>query len=326
MQMDYAVPTTAPQAGGRTAPWRRGPRVWRSALAAAVALGTWVACAQYFVPQQVYGHWLSARNAQMARQQGIGLGDYAVTIDAKVVDPALKNLSAITYDYDQDRLLAVTNGAPMELLVLSKTGEVRQRAPLVGFGDAEGLAYLGDGRVVIADEKQQRLSVLRLPAQGEPLNAAYGQYLSLQLGARHNNKGFEGVTYDAVKDRLFVIKERDPRALYEVSGLIRSADAHALGITLRGLDTWLSRSVFAKDLSDGYYDAATGHLLLLSDESKNITEVDADGNLVSLRSLRAAFSDLRHDAPQAEGITLDSAGNLYVVSEPNLFYAFKKAR
>lgn len=326
MQMDYAVPTTPPQAGRHTAPWRPRPRVWRSALAAALAVGTWMACAEYLLPQQVYGHWLSARNAQMARQQGIGLGDYSVTIDARVVDPALKNLSAITYDYDQDRLLAVTNGAPMELLALSKAGEVQQRFPLVGFGDAEGLAYLGEGRVVIADEKQQRLSLVHLPAEGASLDAKHGHYLTLQLGARHNNKGFEGVTYDAVKDRLFVIKERDPRALYEVSGLVRSADAHALGITLRDLAPWLSRSVFARDLSDGYYDGATGHLLLLSDESKNITELDADGNLVSLRSLRAAFSDLAHDAPQAEGITLDTAGNLYVVSEPNLFYAFKKAR
>jgi uncharacterized protein YjiK len=33
---------------------------------------------------------------------------------------------------------------------------------------------------------------------------------------------------------------------------------------------------------------------------------------------------LKESVGQAEGLTRDDAGNLYVVSEPNLFYRFRK--
>ncbi|MCY1465245.1 SdiA-regulated [compost metagenome] len=49
-----------------------------------------------------------------------------------------------------------------------------------------------------------------------------------------------------------------------------------------------------------------------------------DGELISTRNLVGWLSELKHSAPQPEGVTLDKDGNLYVVSEPNLFYAFRK--
>ncbi|MCJ2374054.1 SdiA-regulated domain-containing protein [Pseudomonas sp. RGM 3321] len=87
---------------------------------------------------------------------------------------------------------------------------------------------------------------------------------------------------------------------------------------------WITKSVAARDLSDGHYDPRTGHLLLLSDQSRSITELDGKGRFVSIRSLLGAFSDLQNSAPQPEGLTMDRDGNLYVVSEPNLFYKFSK--
>jgi len=84
------------------------------------------------------------------------------------------------------------------------------------------------------------------------------------------------------------------------------------------------RDLFVTDLSSLHYDTSTGHLLALSDESKMIVEMDANGKPVSSFSLRGGNQGLAKDVPQAEGMTMDDQGNLYVISEPNLFYAFKK--
>lgn len=299
------------------------PKWIGAALLLIVLVLAYTASSRYFIHQQIYAQLRTAWAGDAAPGQNIWLPDYKVVIDGKVVESTLRNLSAITYDYDQNRLLAITNNTPMELLVLSKAGDIVSRYPLEGFKDTEGLAYLGHGRVVVADEDLQRLNVVTLPTEVRPIKADDTQFISLAINLTNTNKGFEGVTYDAEHDRLFAIKERDPRQLFEVTGMINSIGA-PLKIKVADLTSWVDRSVFARDMSDGYYDAATGHMLILSDQSKSITELDQDGNFVSTRSLRGGISDMKDSAPQAEGMTMDSDGNLYVVSEPNLFYQFKK--
>lgn len=299
------------------------PKWIGAALLLIVLVLAYTASSRYFIHQQIYAQLRTAWAGDTAPGQNIWLPDYKVVIDGKVVESTLRNLSGITYDYDQNRLLAITNNTPMELLVLSKAGDIVSRYPLEGFKDTEGLAYLGHGRVVVADEDLQRLNVVTLPTEVRPIKADDTQFISLAINLTNTNKGFEGVTYDAEHDRLFAIKERDPRQLFEVAGMINSIGA-PLKIKVADLTSWVDRSVFARDLSDGYYDAATGHMLILSDQSKSIIELDQDGNFVSTRSLRGGISDMKQSAPQAEGMTMDSDGNLYVVSEPNLFYQFKK--
>ncbi|WP_449430490.1 SdiA-regulated domain-containing protein [Pseudomonas putida] len=283
-----------------------------------------VEAARSFWPQQVYAHLSNHWTGDTAPGQNVWLPAYRVEIDAKVVEKDLSNLSGITYDYDRDRLLAITNGIPMELLELSKSGEIQARYPLVDFQDTEGLAYLGNGRLAISDETLQRLDVITLPEHPQPIYASQAQWITLDINPTHRNKGFEGVTYDARHDRLYAIKEREPRQLFEVTGMLAALSNQPLRITVSDRRDWVKRSVFATDLSDGYYDPRTGHLLLLSDQSKNITELDGDGRFVSIRSLRAGLGGLNRDAPQPEGMTMDSDGNLYVVSEPNLFYMLKR--
>jgi uncharacterized protein YjiK len=273
--------------------------------------------------EQAYGHWHNAWTGNTAPADNLWLPDFAVTLDAKVVEPGLRNLSGITYDYDNDRLLAITNDTPVELLVLSKEGDIEGRYPLTGFQDPEAITYVGHDRVVIAEERKQRLDMITLPRSPQPLSATQAQTVTLGLGLAHNNKGLEGVTYDPATDRLFAIKERDPLQMWAVTGLMGSVQG-PVNVSVTDLTPWLTRNRYGSDLSDGYFDPVTRHLLLLSDQSKNITELDAEGRFVSIRSLRANLGGLAKDAPQAEGITMDTDGNLYVVSEPNLFYRFER--
>jgi len=250
------------------------------------------------------------------------LPGYHVVIDGRVVEGVERNLSSITYDADLDRLLAVVNGGPAELLVLSKGGEPLERYPLAGFGDVEGIAYMGNGRVAVSDERNQRISVFQLPASPRPIDMSEAQFFSIGID-RNGNKGFEGLSYDAAGDRLFIVKERDPRQLYEVRGLAASLDG-PMQLAIDDRTAWIDDQVFATDLSDIHFDAGTGHLILLSDESRLAMELDGNGRMVSYRSFNALTSDMPHSAPHPEGVTLDDDGTLYVVSEPNLFYSFRR--
>jgi len=79
-----------------------------------------------------------------------------------------------------------------------------------------------------------------------------------------------------------------------------------------------------RDLSSLQYDERSGHLLALSDESRLILELAVDGRPLSTMSLSKGRQGLQKTVPQAEGIAMDDDGVLYLVSEPNLFYVFKK--
>lgn len=300
---------------------RRATKLWL--LVALLGAGTGLAVSEH-------EHWderlefdiRSGLNASAAPGKNISLPDYRAYIDAKPVKGIEKNLSAVAYDYDQDRLLAVINGGPAELIAMSKSGDVVGRYPLVGFEDIEGVAYMGGGRVVVTDERLQQLDFFQLPAT--PRSIYLDEVQSLSLGINLNgNKGFEGVTYDAEKDRLYVVKEKNPRQLYEISG-VGSSLGQRMHIQIRDRTDWIGESIFATDLSDIHFDPKTRHLVLLSDESKLLFEMTENGELVSTRNLVGWLTELKHSAPQPEGVTLDKDGNLYVVSEPNLFYAFRK--
>jgi uncharacterized protein YjiK len=248
------------------------------------------------------------------------LPEYRVRIDAKVVPGVSDNLSGLTYDERRDQLWAVVNN-PEELLTLSTDGEVLARYPLSGFEDVEGITYLGDNLLLLAEERQHALVVVEVPEQPGALFRE--DYRALTLGIElGGNQGFEGVGYDRAGDRLFVVKEHSPRKLYEIRGLKASIEGD-FNLEVIDREAWVE-NVFATDLSSVHYDEQTGHLALLSDESKVLMELDGEGKLISFRSLLGGFAGLQDSVPQGEGMTLDDRGNLYLVSEPNLFYKFER--
>jgi uncharacterized protein YjiK len=62
----------------------------------------------------------------------------------------------------------------------------------------------------------------------------------------------------------------------------------------------------------------------LSDESRLLVEYDADRELIGIMPLWRGWHGLDRSIPQAEGGTVDPEGNIYIVSEPNLFYRFRR--
>jgi uncharacterized protein YjiK len=254
------------------------------------------------------------------QERSLWLPEYRVRIDAKAVPGVSDNLSGLTYDERRNRLWAVVNN-PEELLALSTEGEVLARYPLSGFSDVEGITYLGDNLLLLAEERNQALLVVEVPERPGALFREDYRALTLSIEAG-GNQGFEGAGYDRAGDRLFVVKEHSPRKLYEIRGLKSSIEGD-FNLEVIDREAWIE-NVFATDLSSVHYDERTGHLALLSDESKVLMELDGKGKLISFRSLLGGFAGLQDSVAQGEGMTFDDRGNLYLVSEPNLFYKFER--
>ncbi|MAG66372.1 SdiA-regulated domain-containing protein [Pseudomonas abyssi] len=260
--------------------------------------------------------WL--RPATPLPPSALSLQDFRVTLPAVVVAGIGDDLSGITHDGDHDRLLAITNSGPEQLLVLDRQGSLLAQHALIGFKDTEDLAWLGDGLLAIVEERVHRISILPLPSGDAPLRRADARQLTLGIGVSDDNKGFEGIAYDRSRDLLYLVKERDPQRLYRVAGL-RSTLQGDLQLDVQDLTAWIDDAGVSSDLSAITVEPRSGHLVLLSDESRLLFELGPQGQLLSQRSLGRGVG-LQEPMPQPEGVILDDRGELFVVSEPNLFY------
>ncbi|RDH99975.1 uncharacterized protein YjiK [Pseudomonas fluorescens] len=256
-------------------------------------------------------------------EQAIALDQYQVTVEAQVIEGLNDDVSALTFDPVRKSLFTVTN-QNSELIELSLDGKILRRIALIGFGDPEAVEFISEDIYVITDERQQRLIKIRLEDDTQFLDAAEAEQMTLGVHMS-GNKGFEGLAYDSVGKRLFVAKERDPMLIYEVHGFPhhnpeKSYAVHVINNPKR------DAGLFVRDLSSLQYDERSGHLLALSEESRLIIELDIDGRPLSTLSLSKGRQGLQKTVPQAEGLAMDDDGNLYLVSEPNLFYVFKKSQ
>jgi len=251
----------------------------------------------------------------------IGLNDYKVAIEGKVIDGLVDDVSALSYDPDRKSLFTVTN-QNAEMVELSLDGRILRRIPLTGFGDAEAVEYISPGIYVISDERKQRLIKVHIDDDTTFLDAADAEQLTLGIGAGSNN-GYEGLAYDTKGQRLFVAKERRPTQIIEVRGF-PNLNTDTPSVIEVSSDAKRDAGLFVRDISSLQFDERSGHLLALSDESRQIVELDTKGRAVANVSLSKGSMGLRKDVPQAEGLAMDEEGTLYVTSEPNLFYVFKK--
>ncbi|WOE79330.1 SdiA-regulated domain-containing protein [Pseudomonas protegens] len=257
---------------------------------------------------------------QVTAPQSLGLGDYRVVLEAQPIE-GLDEVSALTFDPLRNSLFTVTN-KNSELVELSLDGQVLRRIALRGFGDPEAVEFISTNTYVISDERQHRLIKIQLDDETTVVDAAEAEQITLGVHLS-GNKGFEGLAYDSQGQRLFVAKERDPMLIYEVQGFPHHDPEKSYGVHVLN-NPKRDAGLFVRDLSSLQYDERSGHLLALSDESRLVVELDVDGRPLSTLALGKGRQGLSKAVPQAEGIAMDDDGTLYLVSEPNLFYVFKK--
>lgn len=255
------------------------------------------------------------------QDKSVWLDDYEAVIQALPVAGVPDNLSGLTFDPERRQLWAVING-PNELIGLSVEGEVLSRHPLHGFNDVEGVVHLGNGQLAVVEERRQTVVMMPVPEESGVLELKDFAQLRVELHIE-DNKEYEGLAYDRANDRLYIAKERDPMLLYQINGFTKDL-SQRIPQTMQDVTSSLGRDLFLNDFSGLDFDEATGHLLVLSDESKLLIELGTTGQVISYMSLSGGFSGLESGIPQAEGVALDDQGTLYIVSEPNLFYRFEK--
>lgn len=297
------------------------PRFLLSLLGVLVLFGLLLVAQQWRLFERGWFAVQEWRHAAEWREGSIWLPDYRAVVQAQPIEGLDADVSALTFDPDRGTLFTVTNKNP-EIVELSLEGRVLRRVALTGFGDPEAIEYISRDLYVIADERQQRLFRVHLDEDTRYVDAADSEQLSLGLGL-NGNKGFEGLAYDPVNHRLFAAKERDPLSIYEIHGFPQIDRGKPFAVHVLD-DRKRDGRLFLRDLSSLQYDVASGHLLALSDESRLVLELNVDGRPISSLSLLGGRHGLEKGVPQAEGVAMDDAGRLYLVSEPNLFYRFEK--
>lgn len=294
------------------------PKFWALGMLGA---GLLYGAATFHLDERVFYSLKSAWYENSWEARSLWLPEYKVRVEAQPVASVSNNLSGLTFDDRRNHLWAVVNN-PESLVALDQDGNFLERYPLQGFTDVEGITYLGDNLLAVVEERSQSVVIVPVPDRPGALQREDYASVSLALG-EEDNAGFEGVGYDRAGDRLFVVKESSPRKLYEIQGIKASLNGQ-LDLKVIDREAWIEDKGMATDLASVHFDEGTGHLVLLSDEAKMMLELDGEGDLVSFRSLWSGFAGLENSVPQAEGMTFDARGDMYLVSEPNLFYAFER--
>ena len=261
--------------------------------------------------------WFQQQQVGVAEQQAsIWLPGYKAVLQGKPLQGLEGDeVSGLTYNPESDTLFTVTGKYP-QLIELTLDGQVMRRIDLHGFSNPEGVEMLADGRLAIIDERKRTLTTFKLGALTRSLE--FADLASFDLGfIDAGNKGFEGIAWDSRNERVLLGKERGPLGLFSMPF---PGEDGAVGV----LEPLSSGHLFLRDISSLSYDARTGHALVLSDESRLLLEVNEQGEPVSFISLARGMNGLHQGIGQAEGVTMDAAGNIYIVSEPNLFYVLHK--
>jgi uncharacterized protein YjiK len=233
--------------------------------------------------------------------------------------------SGIAWSGFTESLFVVRNDDPM-IFELDAKANVIRNIELHGFYDVEGIAWLSENIFAVVEERTCSVWLIDINGNTTSITKPKTPFFTMpDLNKSFGNSGCEDVAWDAKKNTLYLIKEKSPAVLLSVTGLdIHSEQQGAL--TVQVMYSSSGMGILGSDISGLHFDVGNGQLLVLSDESKAITGINMNPTVIATSAFELGWfnNGLLAGIPQPEGVTMDTAGNLYVLSEPNQLYRFSR--
>lgn len=226
--------------------------------------------------------------------------------------PASSEASAVTYNWDTGTLFVLGDEGDA-LLEIGTDGSFISTMTLTGFADTEGLTYIGGGQFVIGEERLQDVFRFSYVAGGSADSSSMPR---ATIGPTVGNVGIEGFSYDPRNGRYVMVKEKTPQAIYDTAITFPSA------VDINPTNLFDPAQLGVLDLSDVQVLATVpsligtadeDNLLIYSQESARLLEVTRTGTVLSSFSFAGIAGD-------AEGVTIDANGTIYVAGEAPAIY------
>lgn len=239
----------------------------------------------------------------------LSLSDYTVTGTFELPAVTAAEASAVAYNPDTGTLFVLGDEGDA-LVEVATDGTPVSTMTLTGFDDTEGLTYIGGGQFVITEERLRDAYRLSYVAGG---SAARASLPTADLGTTVGNVGIEGISFDARDGSYVFVKEK---TLQEVN-LATNTFGSPGSATVSSLFT---PTLGVSDLSDvsvlsGVTDLAglpgADDLLIYSQESARLLHVTRSGSILG-------SIDLSAYSAEAEGVTVDPDGTIYIVAESRI--------
>ena len=229
--------------------------------------------------------------------------------------------SAVTYAKDRGSLFFVGDEGT-GVIEMSLTGQTLgfMNFNWTGTGsskhDTEGLTYLGNGVLVVTEERLQDAYKFTYAKDGTANLANNSVSMS---NSSVGNSGIEGISYDPRNGSFVTVKQELPQniqtgnltfaaassgASSTMTDLISASAVNGLGlISMSDVQTLSPITALAGT-------AAADNLLILSLGSRSLIEIDRLGNIKSHLDLSSVLP-----LNGIEGVTVDEKGTIYIVAE-----------
>jgi uncharacterized protein YjiK len=226
--------------------------------------------------------------------------------------------SGVAY-HPQTKSLFIILGTPPTIYEISTEGKPLRTITLRGFKDTEGIAWISGNEFAIIEERTCSIILVNLASGLNQIERKNSQKIELSsINSSNQNQGCEDITWHPSENSFYIVKEKNPAIVYRVAyNTFYKPDVTTV------IDN-AEFPIIGKDLSGLYFDRHKQSLFMLSDESRKVTHLQHQhtNGPTAFLDFNWFGSGLIKPIPQAEGVTMDEQGNLFVVSEPNLLYVF----